>query len=72
MEYDFSWVYCPECNITLVFECRLAKDGERTEMVVCPRCGMELGEIRADFGCDCIGMACGYIYPGKPCYGGGY
>jgi transcription elongation factor Elf1 len=72
MEYDFSWVYCPECNITLVFECRLEKDGERTEMVVCPRCGVELGEIRADHGCDCIGMACGYIYPGKPCCGGGY
>jgi hypothetical protein len=33
---------------------------------------MELGEIRADFGYDCIGMACGYIHPGKPCYGGGY
>jgi len=72
MEYDFNFVYCPDCNITLVFECRLEKDSERTEMAVCPQCGGELGEIRSDHGYYCIGMACGYVYPGQPCCGGGY
>jgi len=41
-------------------------------MIVCPKCGLELGEIRADYGCDCIGMACGYIYPGQACCGSEY
>jgi hypothetical protein len=34
MEYDFNWVYCPECNMTLVFECRVEKDGEKTEEII--------------------------------------
>ena len=69
MEYEFDWVYCPECNRTLVLESRVEKGSGCFEMVVCPICGMELGEIPCDGGYDFIGTACGYLYPGKPCCG---
>ena len=69
MEYEFNWVYCPDCNTTLVLESQIERDGEGCEMVVCPGCGGELGEIKADGGYDFIGMACGYVYPGRPCCG---
>ena len=69
MEHEFNWVYCPECNTTLVVEARLQDGCERYEQLVCPWCGRELGEVRADLGCDFIGIACGYVQPGSPCYG---
>ena len=71
MELDYSWVYCPDCNMTLVFESQGEPDSMRSEQIACPRCGMDLGEIRSDHGFDLIGMACGYLYPGQPCCGGG-
>lgn len=69
MEYDYSWVYCRDCNTTLVVESRLENGCERFEQVVCPGCGGELGEIRADFGYDFVGVACGYLHPDRPCPG---
>lgn len=69
MEYDFHWVYCPDCNQTLVCETRVEPDGQGYEQVVCPLCGRELGEVRTDGGYDFIGLACGYVNPGKPCTG---
>ncbi len=70
MEYEYDWVYCPDCNMTLVFESWVERGGEGVEQIICPQCGRELAWIRADDGCDCIGLACGYLYPGKPCCGG--
>jgi ribosomal protein S27E len=67
MEYEFHWVYCPDCNQTLVCESRLEGAGDRFEQVVCPVCGRELGEIRSDGGYDFIGLACGYLNPDRPC-----
>jgi len=72
MDCEYHWVYCPDCNMTLVFESWVERGGEGVEQVICPQCGRELAGIRADDGCDCIGVACGYLYPGKPCCGGGY
>jgi transcription elongation factor Elf1 len=69
MHYEHYWIYCPDCNRTLVVEARLETNCERDEMVVCPMCGQELGEVRADLGYDFVGLACGYLYPGKECYG---
>ncbi|MBE0481794.1 MAG: hypothetical protein IBX68_12575 [Dehalococcoidia bacterium] len=70
MDCDYHWLYCPVCNMTLVFESRVEEEGEGVENIFCPQCGYALGAIRTDGGCDCIGLACGYLYPGKPCCGG--
>ena len=72
MEYEYHWIYCPDCDMTLVFESRVERDGEGYEQIICPECGAGLAEIRTDDSCDCIGLACGYLYPGRPCCGGGY
>ena len=72
MEYEYYWIYCPDCNMTLVLESRVEQDGDCVEKVTCPQCSMELGEIRADDSYDCVGIACGYLYPGASCSGGSY
>ena len=72
MEYEYYWVYCSSCDMTLVLESRGEQDGEGLETVICPQCSLELEEIRADDSYDFVGIACGYLYPGKPCCGGGY
>jgi hypothetical protein len=72
MEYEYYWIYCSSCDMTLVLESRVELNGEGLEAVICPQCGLELEEIRADDSYDFVGIACGYLYPGKPCCGGGY
>ena len=69
MEFDYNWLYCENCNVTYVVECRLDGDGDRLKDVVCPTCGACLGQVSADDGYDVIGMACGYFHPGKACFG---
>ncbi len=72
MELEYYWLYCPDCDMTLVFESRVEKEGRGQEQIVCPQCWRELAVIRADDGSECIGLACGYLQPGMPCRGGSY
>ncbi len=72
MAYECYWIYCPDCDMTLLFESRVEKDGRGHERIVCPQCGEELAVVRADSGCECIGLACGYLQPDMPCWGGTY
>ena len=65
MEYEYNWLYCPDCDMTLVFE-------SGVEEITCPQCRNDLGEVRVDDSCQCIGLACGYLQPGMPCCGGSY
>ena len=71
METEYNWLYCPNCDMTLIAEAQLLGEGhERYEQVSCPECGTDMGTIRADDNYQFIGMACGYLYPGRPCCGG--
>ena len=69
MEKEYNWIYCPDCDLTLVFESLINDDSEAVQKVTCPRCDTELAEIRADDGCYCAGVADGHLYPGRPCCG---
>jgi len=71
MEYEYNYLYCPYCDMTFVAEASLLGEGQgRLEQVNCPECGTNLGEIRTDDDFQFIGIACGYLYPGRPCCGG--
>jgi len=35
MEYEYHWVYCPDCDMSLVFESRVERDGEGGEQIIC-------------------------------------
>jgi len=72
MELEYHWIYCPDCDMTLVFESRVERDGQGQEQIVCPQCRRDLALIRADESSECIGLACGYLQPGMPCCGGSY
>ena len=69
MDYEYHWIYCPDCDRTLVFESGVEGEGEDVELIVCPDCGRELAEIRTDEGCYCIGIACGHMFPDQGCRG---
>jgi hypothetical protein len=54
-EYECNWLHCPGCDVTRAFEARIAKGDPEYKRVFCPACGEDLGEIRADAGCQYIG-----------------
>lgn len=72
MEFEYNYLYCSKCDMTLLAEANLLEESkELFEKVNCPECGTYIGEIRADGGYQFIGIACGYLYPGRPCCGRG-
>ncbi len=46
MAYECYWIYCSDCDMTLLFESRVEKDGRGHERIVCPQCGEELAVVR--------------------------
>lgn len=72
MEYEYHWIYCSDCDMTLVFESGVERDGQGFEQIECPQCGEDLATVRVDDVCQCIGLACGYLQPGMPCCGRSY
>lgn len=49
-ESMYYWFYCDHCRKTFLFEATIQRGFADHEMVECPKCGKQFGEIRADLG----------------------
>ncbi len=54
-EVMYWWFYCSHCRRTFLFESKILRGESDDEMVNCPKCGGQFGEIRAELGYTFIG-----------------
>jgi NAD-dependent SIR2 family protein deacetylase len=65
-EYIYHYFYCDQCDKTFLFKATIERGGcTDYEIVKCPRCGKQFGEVRADFGCTLIGEKTGNLGNGS-------
>jgi hypothetical protein len=64
-ESMYHWFYCDQCSKTFLFESKIQRGFADYEMVKCPKCEKQFGEIRADLGCISIGEKRGYFGSGS-------